>query len=79
MFLVHKTWRLALACLLVQCGIGASWAQPKYPSKPVRIVVALGPGTSADVLARFLAESLRRDLQTEVLVDKQVDRDRSRR
>ena len=49
---------------------GAASAQDRYPSKPIKIVVALAPGAGADALARFLAaEPLRRELQTEVIVE----------
>jgi len=64
------------ACLLAGLvaislsSFNAAWSQEKYPSRPVRIVVALGPGSGADALARFLAaDPLRRELQTEVIVD----------
>lgn len=55
--------------VLAVSSLGISRAQDKYPSKPIRIVVALGPGSGADALARFLGEYLRRDLQTEVIVE----------
>ena len=49
---------------------GLALAQDRYPSKPVKIVVALAPGAGADALARFLAaDPLRRELQTEVIVE----------
>jgi tripartite-type tricarboxylate transporter receptor subunit TctC len=46
-----------------------SRAQDAYPSKAVRLVVALGPGSGADALARFLADPLRRELQTPIIVE----------
>jgi tripartite-type tricarboxylate transporter receptor subunit TctC len=58
------------AALAAACASGLAWPQDKYPSKPIRLVVALGPGAGADLLARFLAaEPLRRELGTEVLVE----------
>jgi tripartite-type tricarboxylate transporter receptor subunit TctC len=66
---IKKTWLLAALVLLAQPWFGASWSQEKYPNKPVRIVVPVGPGSSADLLARFLADYLRRDLQTEFVID----------
>lgn len=44
-------------------------AQEKYPVKPIKIVVALGPGSVADAVARILSESLRQELNTEVTVE----------
>ena len=50
--------------------VGGAVAQDRYPSKPVRLVVALGPGAGADALARFLAAGpLRAELGTEVIVE----------
>lgn len=41
----------------------------QYPSKPVRIVVTLGPGSAGDLLSRLLAEPLGRGLGQSVIVD----------
>ena len=60
-----------MACILALAVFsGASSAQEPYPSRPIKLVVALGPGSGADALARFLAaEPLRRELRTEVIVE----------
>ncbi len=61
------SWILAAALGLIAAG---AWAEERYPSRPVRIIVALGPGAGADALARYLAaEPLRRELGTEVIVE----------
>jgi tripartite-type tricarboxylate transporter receptor subunit TctC len=52
---------------LFSSGIVA--AQDKYPSRPVRMVVALGPGSATDAMARMLADALRQDLKTEFIVE----------
>jgi tripartite-type tricarboxylate transporter receptor subunit TctC len=44
-------------------------AQEAYPVRPIKIVVAVGPGSAADVLARVLGEFLRQELKAEVVVD----------
>jgi len=38
---------------------GKAWAQ-NYPSGPVKIIIGVGPGSSADVIARLLADHLSR-------------------
>ena len=61
----HKLGLLTAALALL-----ANAALAQYPNKPVRIVVALGPGAGADALARFLAAGpLRNELGTEILVE----------
>lgn len=40
----------------------AAFAQEKFPTKPVKIVVAFGPGSATDVTARILAEHMRQFL-----------------
>jgi tripartite-type tricarboxylate transporter receptor subunit TctC len=44
-------------------------AQEAYPVRPIKIVVAVGPGSAADLLARILGEFLRQELKAEVIVD----------
>ncbi len=60
----------SLAAALTVLASGAAWSQERYPSKPIRIIVALAPGAGADALARYLAaDPLRRELGTEVIVE----------
>jgi tripartite-type tricarboxylate transporter receptor subunit TctC len=64
---------LKLCCrgiaMFALCGmIGSAFAQSPYPSRPVRIIVGLGPGT-LDVLARMLAKSLGQDLNGNFIVE----------
>src|SRR5882672_5578186 len=55
----------AILCLAV-CGEGFPQA---YPSKPISLVVPLGPGSQADNVARVLAERLQASLGQPVLVE----------
>jgi len=61
-------------------ALGALWAglslplaaqaqQPAYPSKPVHITVANTPGSSPDVLARFLGQRLSEQWKQPVVID----------
>jgi tripartite-type tricarboxylate transporter receptor subunit TctC len=56
-----RTLRLAFAVLLafLAASLGASSAPAQtYPSGPVKIIIGVGPGSSADVIARLVADHL---------------------
>lgn len=59
---------IAFLCL---AGVSASqaWAQDKYPSRPVRILVGYSAGTTSDLFARMIAERLGRRWGQTVLVE----------
>ena len=69
MSVIRESCVCAAGIVLALFACVPSWSQDRYPSKPIRMVVALGPGAGADALARFLAGPLGRDLQTEVIVE----------
>ena len=55
--------RFAVAAALV-AGIlpigaaGLAQAQQKYPAKPIRLVIAFGPGSATDIMSRLIAASI---------------------
>jgi tripartite-type tricarboxylate transporter receptor subunit TctC len=63
--------RLAIAVigLVAWLAFGSAEAQEKYPVKPIKVIVPLGPGTVNDVVARVVGESLAKDLKTEIPVE----------
>lgn len=62
-------WLHALLATAACSIIPGAWAQTKYPSHPVHIVVPFGPGGSTDILARIAANELTKRLGQTFIVD----------
>jgi tripartite-type tricarboxylate transporter receptor subunit TctC len=58
-----------IAFLLICTMAGAAHAQPAYPSRPIRIVVANPPGGQTDVVTRIIAERLGSNLGQPVIIE----------
>ena len=71
---MHSLTRIALATATA-AGIAIlslpsyAQAQQKFPSKPIRLLVAYPPGGSVDAVARMLAEKMSESWGTAVVVD----------
>src|SRR3569623_2916521 len=52
----------ALLCLLTAMWPAAAQEAQNWPSKPERIIVPFGPGSSPDVVARLIADELQKKL-----------------
>ena len=57
---------IAMALMAVS---GASLAQDKYPTKPIRLIVAFPAGGSTDIVARLVGQRLGEKLGQQVVVD----------
>ena len=57
-----------LAAIMVAAAAPAA-AQDKYPSRPVKILVPYAPGGATDILARVIADGMRRSLGTNFIVE----------
>lgn len=47
-------------------------ADPTFPNRPINLVVAFGPGTGSDTIARILSEKMREILGTPVTVENRL-------
>src|SRR4249919_2497959 len=50
--------RALLGSMALTLAAGASLAQEKYPSRPIRLIVGFPPGGPADVMGRLIAQRL---------------------
>ena len=55
--------------LFAAAFLGMAHAQESYPSKPIKIIIPLGPGSGNDVVTRILSESLEKELHTRIEVE----------
>jgi tripartite-type tricarboxylate transporter receptor subunit TctC len=46
------------ASAMLACVQGSAQAQQKYPTKPVRLVIAFGPGSATDIMSRLIATKI---------------------
>ncbi|OZI78018.1 ABC transporter substrate-binding protein [Bordetella genomosp. 12] len=60
--------RLGAAAILASGLGGAAHAAP-YPSQPIKMVTAFGPGSASDIVARMIAERLQARLGQVVIVE----------
>ncbi|WP_345542180.1 tripartite tricarboxylate transporter substrate binding protein [Variovorax defluvii] len=58
-----------MTCLTVASCPQAALAQSTYPSKPIRVVVPFGPGSSPDVVARLWSEKIAKATGQAVVIE----------
>src|SRR5919205_1187455 len=65
--------RRALACAAAAFALGAAAAvateSQAYPSRPIRWIVPIPPGATADIITRFVAQKLSESLGQQIVVD----------
>jgi tripartite-type tricarboxylate transporter receptor subunit TctC len=67
---MRRTWRaLALAVAMCASGQAAAADAQQYPSRPIRWIVPIPPGATADIITRFVAQKLGEAWGQQVVVD----------
>ena len=61
-------WKIFLATVVSCIVAGSAWAQT-YPTRPIKLIVPFSAGGSTDIIARLVAEQMRRELGQPVIVE----------
>lgn len=64
-----RTYWLMTTILGLLLAAGGVHAQQKYPTKPIRLIVAFPPGGGADIVARVMAQKVTESFGVPVVVD----------
>lgn len=64
----RRLFSIPVHLALCLCIFPVFAAQP-YPDKPIRLIVPLGPGSSADIISRIVGAELTKSLGQQVVVD----------
>ena len=62
------TRKFALICLLLLAPL-AAWADAPWPSKPIKVIVQFGAGTSTDLIARLVGQKLSEAVGQPVVIE----------
>ena len=65
----RRSWLARAMGLAILLGATSAVAQPAYPAKPVRVVVAFTAGGTTDILARLVAQQLTEKLKQQFVID----------
>jgi tripartite-type tricarboxylate transporter receptor subunit TctC len=69
-YAIKRTRRALLGALVLMTGFGThSFAQAKYPDKPIKLIVGFAAGGPTDIVARFVGARLEKALGQPVIVE----------
>ncbi len=62
--------KFVFACGVLLCLCGSAFAQsPKYPAKPIRMIVGYAPGGGSDIMGRLIAQQITEATGQQVIVE----------
>jgi tripartite-type tricarboxylate transporter receptor subunit TctC len=64
-----KVATMIACCAVVMAANSPSLGQEAYPTKPIRLVVGFTPGTATDLVARQIAEGIKKNAGWTIIVD----------
>jgi tripartite-type tricarboxylate transporter receptor subunit TctC len=64
-----KLMTMIACCALVIVGSSPSLGQEVYPAKPIRLVVGFSPGTATDLVARQIADGIKKNAGWVIYID----------
>ena len=66
---MNKAFLAVVAIGALAAGLGAQAARAEWPERPIRIIVAFGPGGGADIVGRIIAQSMQEKLGQPVVIE----------
>ena len=66
---VAEMGRLAIQCLVFALLPSLAWTQDRFPSRPIRLVVASEAGSAPDAIARALAQEMSSGLASSIVIE----------
>lgn len=68
----RRTLLAGVSGLATALALPRAWSQPRWPDRPVRLIVGFPAGTSPDLLARLLADPLQAEFAQPFIVENRV-------
>ena len=65
----RQIWLAVSVGAIAVLAVNAAWAQPKYPERPIRVIVPFPPGGINDVVARPVLQKMGELLQTSMVIE----------
>ena len=66
---MRKLFALSVASVVLAAAAAESYAQAKYPSRPIRVVVPYTPGGITDVMTRMVMTEVGKDFNQTLIID----------